>query len=64
MKADLHVANHGSIFLLKATSKAGKAWIDDNIPDDAMWFGGAVVVEHRYISDIVNGAQSDGLTVK
>jgi hypothetical protein len=29
-----------------------------------MKFGGAVVVEHRYIVDIVHGAQADGLVVR
>ena len=29
-----------------------------------MSFGGAIVVEHRYIGAIVDGAQADGLTVE
>ena len=62
--ADLSIQNEGSIFLLRSHSDAGKAWIEANIPDDAQHFGGAVVVEHRYIADIAQGAVNDGLEVE
>ena len=62
--SDLSVQNNGSIFLLQPISEAGTIWIEDNIGDDAMTFGNAIVVEHRYIADIVNGALADGLTVE
>lgn len=62
--ADLSISNHGSIFLLSGVSPAGEAWIAENIPEDAMTFGGAIVVEHRYIGDIAAGAQNDGLEVE
>lgn len=61
---DLYVQNEGSIFLLCPRSDAGQQWIEENIPDDAMSFGGAIVVEHRYIGAIVAGAQADGLMVE
>jgi hypothetical protein len=32
--------------------------------EDATWFCGAVVVEHRYIGPIVGGAIGDGLMVR
>ena len=60
---DLIVRNHGSIFILVAVTPAGEEWIGDHIPEDAMRFGGGIVVEHRFISNIVNGAVEDGLTV-
>jgi hypothetical protein len=63
-KADLFVQNEGSIFLLRPVSEAGEQWIYDNIPDDAQRFGDAIVVEHRYIRNIVAGAQADGLKVE
>jgi hypothetical protein len=43
---------------------AREAWIAANIPDDAQSFGGAVVVEHRFIGDIAQGAANDGLEVE
>ena len=63
MMADLSIQNEGSIFLLRGLTDAGRAWIAENIPDDAQTFGGAVVVEHRYIGDIAQGAVNDGLEV-
>lgn len=62
--ADLSIQNEGSIFLLRAHTDAGNAWIEQHIPDDAQSFGGAIVVEHRYIADIVAGAIDDGLEVE
>jgi hypothetical protein len=62
--ADLSIQNEGSIFLLRGLTDAGKAWIASNIPDDAQSFGGAIVVEHRYIGDIAQGAVNDGLEVE
>jgi hypothetical protein len=61
--SDLHVANHGSIFLLSPVTEAGENWIIEHIPEDAMTFGNAIVVEHRYIEAIVAGALADGLEV-
>lgn len=60
---DFRVQNEGSIFLLHVLSGAAKEWVAEHI-GDCQWFGCAVVVEHRYISAIVEGIQSDGLTVE
>jgi hypothetical protein len=62
--ADLLVEHQGSIFLLDPGTDLGRDWIAAHIPADATWFGGAVVVEHRYIRDIVIGAVTDGLRVR
>lgn len=61
---DFYVENHGSIILLRPVSSAAKEWIDEHIPEDAQYFGNAVVVEPRYIADIVQGIQNDGLAVQ
>ncbi len=62
---DFYVQNEGSIFILRALSNEAKQWVADHIPADATFWGhDGVVVEHRYIADIVQGAISDGLTVE
>ena len=61
---DLFIEGGGSVYLLRPVSAAGSVWIATHIPFDAQWFGGAVVVEHRYIRDIVAGSLSDGLRVR
>lgn len=60
-RPDFYVENHFTIFLLRPASLAAEAWIIDNLPEDVPTFGGGVVVEHRYIGDIVEGIRSDGL---
>jgi hypothetical protein len=60
---DFVVENHGSIFLLQPLSLAANAWVEENLPENHQTFGSAVVVEHRYITDIVRGVQADGLEV-
>ncbi len=62
--ADLLVQGGGSVFLLRPTNRKGCCWIKQHTPADAMWFAGALVVEHRYIRDIVAGALCDGLRVR
>lgn len=62
--ADLSIQNEGSIFLLHGLTDAGRAWIEEHIGDDAQSFGGAIVVEHRYIGAIAQGAVNDGLEVE
>jgi hypothetical protein len=61
---DFFVENHGSIFLLRPVTPSASVWISDYIPDDAQTVGEAVVVEHRYIGDIVQGIMRGGLAVQ
>jgi hypothetical protein len=63
-KPDFVVENHGTIFLLQPFSPAANSWVEENLPEDRLTFDGAVVVEHRYIADIVRGAQADGLVIR
>jgi hypothetical protein len=63
-RADLHVQGSGSVYLLRPVSRCGTSWVAEHIPSDAMRFaGGSIVVEHRYIHDIVAAAIADGLRV-
>jgi hypothetical protein len=61
---DITVHDHGTVLLLHATSRRGRAWVDANVSDDRQEWAGAVVVEHRYIGDIVAGAVADGRRVR
>jgi hypothetical protein len=64
MKTDFHFHNHGSITLLEPVTRAGKAWVAEHIPSDALrWGRDSVVIEPRYADDILNGIINDGLTV-
>jgi hypothetical protein len=60
---DALVSGHGSIYLVRPVSEAAETWIDDNVQDDAQWFGHSLAVEHRYILDLIDGMQASGLNL-
>ena len=62
-EVDFSVVDGGSVFLLIPENDEAKSWVSDYIGDDVQTFGRGVVVEHRYIADIVNGIINDGFTV-
>ena len=61
---DFKLSDQGTLFLLQPLTQAARAWVDEYLPEDAFWFGGSVVVEHRFIGDLVRGAIADGLEVR
>ena len=61
---DISVEEHGSIFLLRPLNDDASDWLHEHVAEDAQWFMGALAVEHRYIVDIVRGANADGLRVR
>ena len=62
---DFAVENHGSIFLLQPQNEQAIAWVEEHIgPENGYQpHFPTVVVESRYIADIVQGIQNDGLMV-
>jgi hypothetical protein len=62
---DIVIEDHGSIFLLRPTSRSGREWIEQNIGEQngfqPCW--STVVVGPRHIADIVNGMQAEDLGV-
>ena len=62
-QVDVYVENHGSIFLVRPVSNSACDWLTENVQDDAQYFGSALVCEHRYISDLVEGMREAGLVV-
>ena len=53
-----------SAYLLRPLTRQARVWITEHLPEDATWWCGAVVVEHRYIGPIVGGAIGDDLVVR
>ncbi len=58
------VRNEGSIFLLTPVSDLATDWVDHHLAQDSQHFGDSIVIEHRYIADILEGIQENGLTVE
>jgi hypothetical protein len=61
---DVTVDNHGSIVLFHLHTDAARAWVSEHVSDEAQFFGGALVVEPRYVENLIEGMTSDGLEVR
>jgi hypothetical protein len=63
---DFICENHGSIFLLRPLTASATSWVEKHIGEDNGYqpYFPTLVVEHRYIADIVEGIQNDGLAVQ
>lgn len=61
--ADAIVTVHGSIVLVAPRSDRASHWIAENVQEDAQFWGGALVVEPRYLEHLVKGMRADGLVV-
>ena len=62
--SDFVITDHGTIVLLTPLTPAAEEWVDQHIGDDAqLWGSNSIVVEPRYIADIVEGIRNDGLGI-
>jgi hypothetical protein len=61
----LVLENQGSIFLIKPVTTSAVSWVEEHIGQDNGFqpYFPTIVVEPRYISDIVEGIQNDGWVV-
>jgi hypothetical protein len=60
---DVLVCNEGTVFLFCPLTPRGTKWIDENVRPDALWFGNALVVEHRFAWGIAQGMKDAGLVL-
>jgi hypothetical protein len=60
---DVRIENHGSIILFHAVTAVACDWFEDNVQDDAQFWGDAVVVEPRYAHDLAEGLLRAGFEV-
>lgn len=54
------IENHGSLFLVRPGTADVAAWLREHTDEEAQWFGGALVVEPRYVGDLVEGLIAEG----
>ena len=57
---DFAVVSHGSVYTLRADSPLVEEWIEEHVGGKTQWFGDALVIEHRYVRDIVEALESEG----
>ena len=62
---DIRVQHEGSLALFHMTSGAGERWVKEHVEtEETQYWGGALVVEHRYVHDLIEGMRADGLCVE
>jgi hypothetical protein len=57
---DVVVSNHGSISLFDPQTPEAREWMEQHTGREVMWYGGALVVEHRYVGSFANALMEDG----
>ena len=60
---DVLVRNEGAVFLFCPLTSDGKQWIEEHVQTDALWFGSALVVEHRFLWGLAQGMKDAGLVL-
>jgi len=63
LDADFSFENHGTIWLCRPNNEDAREHLSTHVQEDAQWFGNAVAVEHRYVSDLAQHLQDDGFSV-
>lgn len=62
---DFTLQDEGSIVVLHPGNDAASNWIDNHLyTEQTQWWGGGIVIERRYVEDILDGIDSEGLTVQ
>lgn len=59
-EADFEIENHGSIFLFRPLNDNASEHIRERTGEEAQWFGGALVVEHRYAKEMAENLYEAG----
>lgn len=61
---DVTVEHHGSVVLVRPCTRHATAWLTANVHAEPwQWYGGALAVEPRCVSPLVEALSLDGLTV-
>jgi hypothetical protein len=65
-KQDFTVNNHGSVVLIVPNTPAAVDWANEYIGEGNGWqpLWPAMLFEQRYLSEVINGIQADGLSVR
>jgi len=61
---DFRVQNEGTLVVLHPQNDYARAWIDEHLygadGDGPEWWGGGVVIEHRFADDILQALNREG----
>lgn len=60
-RIDFVVRDEGTIWLSTPLTPAALQFLSEHIQDDAQYFGDSLVVEHRYVEDLLLSLSEQGL---
>jgi len=63
MIADYTAVDGGSVLLLRPNNDTAREHLEDNTADEAQWFGMALVVEPRYMQNLIDNLEDEGFKV-
>ena len=56
--------NHGTVWLLHPLTDTARAWLEETRPIDALYFGGALAVEHRFVVEVADAIHDAGFSLR
>ena len=59
-----HVKDEGSLVLVTPLDAPAKHWLEENVDNEAQYFGAALVVEGRYFYNLLDGIFDAGFEVQ
>ena len=62
-KTDIWILPQGTLTLVRPLTQRASEWISQHAQDDFQWFGPALVIEHHYLANLLDGMIQDGLRV-
>ena len=62
-KTDFWILPQGTLTLVRPLTQRANEWIRRHVRDDSQWFGPALVIEQRYVANLLNGMIQDGLQI-
>jgi hypothetical protein len=60
--SDFETNDHGSVWRVTPQNEIASAWIDENVHEPQFW-GRALIVEARYVTDLLDGIRDAGLSI-
>ena len=61
---DFWILVQGTIVLVRPLTRRASEWIRKHVPHQSQWFGPALILEHRYIAELLNLMVENGLQVR
>ena len=63
-KTDIWILPQGTLTLVRPLTQRASEWIGKHLQDHFQWFGPALVLEQRYIAELLKCMVEDGLQVR